>query len=105
MARRRRPRKTRVTSLFTRTRSTQGRPLPLGGSLGGGGPFLLASVASLEKRGEGVALATNMPPSGVSPARVTPSPFASKLASSLRGEALPHQGGGGGVLDPSWNPE
>ena len=47
----------------------------------------------LEKRGEGVTLSVNTLVAEA--AAVTPSPFASKLASSLRGEALPHQGGGG----------
>src|SRR4051794_7042421 len=65
------------------------RPLPLGG----GGPFLLTSAASLEKRGEGVTLNVNTP--AANSARVTPSPDFSKLASSLRKTALPHQGGGG----------
>src|SRR5207244_2958204 len=64
-----------------------------------GGPFLLASVASLEKRGEGVTAAVSRQRIGVLAERVSPSPFASKLASSLRGEALPHQGGGGRVSE------
>jgi len=49
-------------------------------ALGGGGPFLLASVASLEKRGEGVTLADWTTSLGARLGRVTPSPFASKLA-------------------------
>src|SRR4051794_34142586 len=52
----------------------------------------LNELASLEKRGEGSPSRRRL---RVQTARVTPSPFASKLASSLRGEALPHQGGGG----------
>src|SRR5258707_1027196 len=53
----------------------------------------LSELASLEKRGEGVTLSVNTPVAR--PARPTPSPSFSKLASSLRERALPHQGGGG----------
>src|SRR5262249_430871 len=53
-------------------RPRRGATLPLGG----GGPFLLASIASLEKRGEGDSLPKNAPDTPL--ARVTPSPFRPK---------------------------
>src|SRR3954470_3192244 len=69
----------------------RGRPLPLGG----GGPILLTSAASLEKRGEGVTAADSTPRLSALLSRVTPSPFASKLAALAKRRSPPPPRGRG----------
>ena len=66
-------------------------PLPLGG----GGLRLLASVASLEAKGEGVTLAASALRLGVLSAAVTPSPRFSKLAALVKRNGPPPPRGRG----------
>jgi DNA-binding LacI/PurR family transcriptional regulator len=67
------------------------RPLPLGG----GGPFLLTSRASLEKRGEGDSLTESTTALGPRTTTVTPSPGLPKLATLAKANRPPPPGGRG----------